>query len=54
MAVAGGTIALGVVSPWFRKLLGTEPLSPVNLTRSLVHGIWPILLLEMIKLRRHV
>jgi len=53
MAVAGGTIALGVFSPWFRKILGTEPLSPVSLSRSLAHGVWPILLLEMMKLRRH-
>lgn len=53
MGVAGATIATGVISPWFRNFLGIEPLSPARLSRSLAHGVWPIMALELMKLRRH-
>jgi Ca2+-transporting ATPase len=52
MGVAGGTIAMGVISPWFRRLLGNETLNPAELGRSLAHGVWPIMLLEFLKLGR--
>jgi Ca2+-transporting ATPase len=52
MGVAGGTIAMGVVSPWFRSLLGNEAMSPTQLGRSLAHGVWPVMLLEVLKLGR--
>ncbi len=50
MGIAGGTIALGVISPWFRRILGNVALSPAELGRSLAHGVWPIMLLEFLKL----
>lgn len=52
MSVAGGTIAMGVISPWFRRLLGNEALTPAQLGRSLAHGVWPVMLLELLKLGR--
>ncbi|WP_176736517.1 cation-translocating P-type ATPase [Oligoflexus tunisiensis] len=52
MGLAGGTIAMGVVSPWFRRLLGNERLSPKQLRWSLAHGVWPIMLLELMKVGR--
>jgi Ca2+-transporting ATPase len=52
MGVAGGTIAMGVVSPWFRRILGNEAMSPAQLGRTLVHGVWPIMLMEVLKLGR--
>jgi Ca2+-transporting ATPase len=52
MGLAGGTIAMGVISPWFRRLLGNERLSPKQLRWSLAHGLWPLMLLEFMKLGR--
>jgi Ca2+-transporting ATPase len=52
MGVAGGTIAMGVISPWFRRLLGNEPLTAGQLGQSLAHGAWPVMLLELLKLGR--
>lgn len=52
MGVAGSTIALGVISPWFRRLLGNEPLTAGQLGQSLAHGVWPVMLLELLKLGR--
>lgn len=51
MGFAGATIALGVVSPWFRKLLGNAALTPATLGTSLVNGVLPIIALELLKLR---
>lgn len=52
MGVAGGTIAMGVISPWFRRLLGNEALTTGQLGQSLAHGVWPVMLLELLKLGR--
>ena len=52
MGFAGGTIALGVVAPWFRTLLGNASLSKKELAISLANGVWPIIALEMRKLKQ--
>jgi Ca2+-transporting ATPase len=52
MGVAGSTIAMGVISPWFRRLLGNEALTAGQLGQSLAHGVWPVMLLELLKLGR--
>ncbi len=48
MGLAGSTIALGVISPSFRKVLGNAALSPAGLAKSLANGIWPLVVRELL------
>lgn len=49
MGLAGGTIALGVISPGFRKILGNSPLGPRAVGSSLLNGIWPVAARELLQ-----
>ena len=50
MGLAGGTIALGVVSPWFRRLLGTTSMTQKEWVSALLNGLWPLAASEVSKL----
>ncbi len=46
MSLAGGTLALGTLSPWFRQLLGTSPLNRKQWFDALLQGISPLVFNE--------
>ncbi|MCX6127805.1 MAG: HAD-IC family P-type ATPase, partial [Proteobacteria bacterium] len=50
MSFASTTLFLGLVSPWFRSLLGNEGLPPGGLRKAMGHGAWPFVLSETFKI----